>query len=112
MNATIQHPEGTRPEVEEASEIVRFENVTLCFDEVCALDRVSFRMNAGETRIVFGAAGSGKTMLLKTTVGLVCPDSGNIFLFGQDIKRSRRLSSMIFAAASVFCFRKADCSTR
>ena len=37
-----------------------------------------FRLNmyAGETRVVFGAAGSGKTMLLKAAVGLVKPDSG------------------------------------
>ena len=42
-------------------------------------------MRAGETRVVVGAAGSGKTMLLKTTVGLVTPDSGHIRLFGEEV---------------------------
>ena len=42
-------------------------------------------MKAGETRVVFGAAGSGKTMLLKTALGLVKPDSGRVFLFGEDV---------------------------
>jgi phospholipid/cholesterol/gamma-HCH transport system ATP-binding protein len=42
-------------------------------------------MKAGETRVVLGAAGSGKTMLLKTAVGLVAPDSGHISLFGEEV---------------------------
>ncbi len=42
-------------------------------------------MNPGETRIVVGAAGSGKTMLLKTTMGLVPADSGHIRLFGEEV---------------------------
>jgi phospholipid/cholesterol/gamma-HCH transport system ATP-binding protein len=42
-------------------------------------------MQPGETRVVLGAAGSGKTMLLKCAIGLSCPDSGRILLFGQDV---------------------------
>ena len=42
-------------------------------------------MGAGETRVVFGAAGSGKTMLLKTAMGLVKPDSGRLFYSAQDV---------------------------
>ena len=42
-------------------------------------------MNAGETRVVFGAAGSGKTMMLKTALGLQKADSGRVLLFGEDI---------------------------
>jgi phospholipid/cholesterol/gamma-HCH transport system ATP-binding protein len=42
-------------------------------------------MGPGETRVVFGAAGSGKTILLKVAVGLQKPDSGRVFLFGHDI---------------------------
>jgi phospholipid/cholesterol/gamma-HCH transport system ATP-binding protein len=65
--------------------VVRFEDVNLAFGDTPALVHVSFEMKAGETRIVLGAAGSGKTMLLKTTVGLVRPDSGHIYLFGDDV---------------------------
>src|SRR5579864_2149918 len=67
------------------STIVRFEDVTLSFGATPALAHVSFEVKAGETRVVLGAAGSGKTMLLKTAVGLVKPDSGRIYLFGQDV---------------------------
>ena len=67
------------------STIVRFEDVTLSFGATPALAHVSFEIKAGETRVVLGAAGSGKTMLLKTAVGLVKPDSGRVYLFGQDV---------------------------
>ena len=67
--------------------LLRFENVSVAFDDVKALDRVSFDMHPAQTRIVLGAAGSGKTTLLKIAIGLLQPDSGRVFLFGQDITR-------------------------
>lgn len=71
------------------STIVCFEDVSLHFGDTPALDHVSFQMGPGETRVVFGAAGSGKTVLLKVAVGLVKPDSGRVFLMGQDITHMR-----------------------
>jgi len=71
------------------SNIVRFEDVSLSFDETRALDHVSFELDAGETLVVFGAAGSGKTVMLKVALGLVRPDSGRVFLFGRDISKLR-----------------------
>jgi phospholipid/cholesterol/gamma-HCH transport system ATP-binding protein len=65
--------------------ILKFENVSLHFGDVPALVNLSFEMQQGETRVVLGAAGSGKTMLLKCAIGLSCPDSGRILLFGQDV---------------------------
>jgi phospholipid/cholesterol/gamma-HCH transport system ATP-binding protein len=64
--------------------VLRFEDVSVHFDDAVALDHVSFEMHAGDTRIVLGAAGSGKTTLLKVALGLVPPDSGRIYAFGQD----------------------------
>jgi len=65
--------------------ILRFEDVSLYFDEQPALDHVSFELKAGESCVILGAAGSGKTVLLKTAIGLLKPDSGHIWLFGRDI---------------------------
>ena len=65
--------------------VLKFEDVSLHFDEVTALDHVSFEMHSGATRVVLGAAGSGKTTMLKAAIGLVKPDSGHIFLLGQDV---------------------------
>jgi len=65
--------------------LLRFEKVSLRFDEVVALESISFRLGPGETRVVLGAAASGKTTLLKTAIGLLKPDSGQVYLFGEEI---------------------------
>jgi phospholipid/cholesterol/gamma-HCH transport system ATP-binding protein len=64
---------------------LKFDHVTVLFNEQPALDDVSFEVPEGDTRILFGAAGSGKTILLKTALGLIKPDAGRVFLFGRDI---------------------------
>jgi phospholipid/cholesterol/gamma-HCH transport system ATP-binding protein len=65
--------------------LLRFDTVSLHFDETVALDSVSFEMFAGETRVILGAAGSGKTTLLKAAIGLIQPDSGRVYLFDEEI---------------------------
>ncbi|MCU1336023.1 MAG: transporter related [Bryobacterales bacterium] len=71
------------------STILRFEDVSLHFGATPALDHVSFEMQPGQTFVIQGAAGSGKTILLKVAVGLVRPDSGRVWLFGQEITHLR-----------------------
>ena len=67
--------------------ILRFEGVSLRFDDEIVLDNVSFDIPPGGTRIVLGAAGSGKTVLLKLALGLLKADGGEIYLFGNDVTR-------------------------
>lgn len=55
------------------------------FGDTWALHDVSFGLQPGETRMIFGEAGSGKTTLLKSAIGLVQPDSGKISLFGEEV---------------------------
>jgi len=69
--------------------ILRFENVTVRYDDVDALSDVSFESFEGESRVILGAAGSGKTVLLKTAMGLIKPDSGKVFAFGKDLSAMR-----------------------
>jgi len=64
---------------------LKFEHVTVAFDDKTALEDVSFEVPAGDTRILFGAAGSGKTVLLKTALGLLKPVQGRVYIFGRDI---------------------------
>jgi len=66
-------------------EVLRFEHVSVSFGDVPALQDVSFRIAKGQVRIIFGAAGSGKSVALKTALGLVRPDSGRVYLFGEDV---------------------------
>jgi phospholipid/cholesterol/gamma-HCH transport system ATP-binding protein len=65
--------------------ILRFEHVTVSFEGDMALQDLSFEAFQGESRVILGAAGSGKTVLLKTALGLVKPDSGKVYAFGKDL---------------------------
>jgi len=65
--------------------IVQFEDVHLKFDENEVLRGVSFRVERGETRVLLGPAGVGKSVLMKLANGLLQPDSGVITVFGQDL---------------------------
>jgi len=62
-----------------------FEDVALAFGDNKVLRGVSFRLARGETKALFGVAGSGKSLILKLALGLIRPDSGNIFVLGEDV---------------------------
>jgi phospholipid/cholesterol/gamma-HCH transport system ATP-binding protein len=72
-------PESAPPSV------LRFEHVTVSFEGDIALADVSFEAFEGESRVILGAAGSGKTVLLKTALALAKPESGKVFVFGKDL---------------------------
>ena len=67
-----------------ASAIV-FEDVALAFPGNNVLRGISFRLARGETKALFGVAGSGKSLILKMVLGLIRPDSGRILVLGQDV---------------------------
>jgi phospholipid/cholesterol/gamma-HCH transport system ATP-binding protein len=69
--------------------VLRFENVTVSFDDVPVLRDISFDTVESESRVILGAAGSGKTILLKTAMGLIKPTSGKVFAFGRDLTTLR-----------------------
>lgn len=69
--------------------ILRFENVTVAFEGAPVLRDLSFEAWEGESRVILGSAGSGKTVLLKTALGLIKPDEGKVFVFGRDLTTLR-----------------------
>lgn len=69
--------------------VIRFEHVTVAFDGQPAIEDVSFQIDSGESRVILGAAASGKTVILKTALGLLRPDVGRVFLFDKDITTMR-----------------------
>src|SRR5277367_1764999 len=62
-----------------------FENVTIGFENKPVINNISFTVKPGETRILLGPAGVGKSVVLKMADGLLRPDSGRIFVFGKEI---------------------------
>ena len=69
----------------DSAPVVAFGNVSIAFDGPPILEDVSFRVSPGETRVLLGPAGVGKSVLLKLANGLLRPDSGSIQLFGNEI---------------------------
>jgi phospholipid/cholesterol/gamma-HCH transport system ATP-binding protein len=84
--------------------LLELENVSLRFGDKWALKDVSLKLNPGETRIIFGQAGSGKTSLLKAVVGLIKVDQGRVQLFGQDVRslKERKLFALRSRAGFLF----------
>jgi phospholipid/cholesterol/gamma-HCH transport system ATP-binding protein len=67
------------------SAAIEFKNVSFAFDDHAVLDNLSFSMPTGETTLLLGESGAGKTIVLKLSLGLLRPDSGEIFVNGQRI---------------------------
>lgn len=66
-----------------------FEDVYLSFEENHVLQGVSFHLPFGETKALFGVAGSGKSTILKLALGLLQPDSGRITVLGNEVTKMR-----------------------
>lgn len=65
--------------------LISFRDIRIGFDDAEILRGVSFDVWPGETKILLGATGSGKTLLLKMAAGLVRPDSGSVVVMGNDL---------------------------
>src|ERR1700710_2477400 len=90
--------------------VVELKDVSITFDRNKVLDGVSFVVNAGETRVLLGPAGGGKSVLLKLVNGLLKPDEGSIKVFGEEITtmtetqlfEMRRRVGMVFQESALF----------
>jgi phospholipid/cholesterol/gamma-HCH transport system ATP-binding protein len=87
-----------------------FENVSITFEDKPVLDGISFRLAKGETKAIFGVAGSGKSTILKLALGLLKPDGGHIYVLGDDVTQMRedalfelrRKIGMVFQESALF----------
>ena len=90
--------------------IIEIENLSKAFGEKVILDNISLNVKTGENLVVFGRSGTGKSVLLKCIIGLLKPDSGNIFIKGQDItkvkhkelNKIRKHTSFLFQGAALY----------
>jgi phospholipid/cholesterol/gamma-HCH transport system ATP-binding protein len=78
--AVMERPSGSA---------IVFEDVHLAFEENEVLRGVSFHLPFGETKALFGVAGSGKSTILKLALGLLPPDSGRITVLGNEVTQMR-----------------------
>ena len=83
MNAPLASPVESAPQA--TGPVLEFRDVIVSFDGPPVLKNISFSVAPGETRILLGPAGVGKSVLLKTANGLVQPDSGMVAILGETI---------------------------
>lgn len=69
----------------DAKHPIIFEDVHIGFEQRPVLQGVSFQLERGETKILLGVAGEGKSLILKMCLGLIKPDSGKITVLGEDV---------------------------
>jgi phospholipid/cholesterol/gamma-HCH transport system ATP-binding protein len=82
-------PQVSPTQVHPEAPAVRFENVSISFEGKDVLENISFEVKRGDTRVLLGPAGVGKSVLLKLANGLFKPDSGRIFIFGFEVSAMR-----------------------
>ena len=90
---------------------IEFRNVFLSFDDHQVLHDISFKLERGDMLVVTGVSGSGKSVLLRLAMGLLKPDSGQMFIEGREIENLNEsdlldirggLMGMVFQEDSLF----------
>jgi phospholipid/cholesterol/gamma-HCH transport system ATP-binding protein len=89
--------------------VICFEDVEIAFDHP-VLEGISFKLPRGETKILMGTAGTGKTLILKLALGLLKPDAGRITVLDREVTQMRdqelfevrRNIGMVFQESALF----------
>ena len=90
--------------------MIRLEHVSIEVEGRKILDDVTFQVKDGETKVILGPSGAGKSSVLKVILGLWKPDSGSVFVDGEEITHMserekmpvRRRMSMVFQGNALF----------
>ncbi|MEP3244965.1 MAG: ABC transporter ATP-binding protein [Sneathiella sp.] len=90
--------------------VISLKNVNKSFGKKHVLNGLSLDVQAGESLVVIGGSGTGKSVMLKCILGLLEPDSGDIFLNGQQVlglppaerEKTLRKTGMLFQYAALF----------
>jgi phospholipid/cholesterol/gamma-HCH transport system ATP-binding protein len=109
MPETVETPKPADTP-EDHTPVVVFDHVSIQFDRNPVLRDISFTVDRGQTLIVLGPAGCGKSVLMKLANGLLRPDSGTISVFGEridnlpdrDLFKIRSRIGMVFQESALF----------
>src|SRR5215217_8486088 len=95
---------------ERAIPAIEFRNVLLAFDDRVILDHLNFKVMKGETKIILGGSGGGKSTIIKLVLGLLKPDEGQVLVEGEDVTnysedqmmKVRKNIGMVFQEGALF----------
>jgi len=104
-----QAESGPTPGRKPQNIVISLENITLSFEEQI-LNNISFNAQEGETIVVVGESGTGKSTILKLLLRLLIPDNGRVAIDGEDIThltfddalKVRQKMGMVFQGAALF----------
>lgn len=90
--------------------MIEVRNLKKSFGDHVILEDVNFRVENGESVVIIGRSGGGKSVLLKHLIGLLCPDQGEVLIDGENIcslnerqlLRVRHKFGMLFQSAALF----------
>jgi len=87
--------------------MIEFENIGKSFGSNHVLRSVNLTVERGQSIVIIGGSGTGKSVLIKTVLGLITPDTGKIFVDGQDVAKAKHddfLSrfGMLFQGGALF----------
>jgi len=107
--ADSQAEAGVEPGRKPKRKVISLENISLSFEEPI-LQNVSFAAKEGETVVVVGESGTGKSTILKLVLRLLIPDDGRVAIDGEDIThltfddalKVRQKMGMVFQGAALF----------
>lgn len=110
MGTLLASPEAAPQPPDASQKTIVFDGVSIAFDERVVLDNISFELSRGETKMLLGVLGSGKTTILKLALGLIKPDSGDIYVLGEHVNKMsedqlfelRRKMGMVFQESALF----------
>jgi phospholipid/cholesterol/gamma-HCH transport system ATP-binding protein len=86
--------------------VLSLEDVRIGFDTGNILDGLSFSVASGETKILIGESGSGKTLILKLAAGLIQPDSGTVIMLGHHLSQMSENELLAFRRSIGFVFQE------
>lgn len=88
LEDAVDEPERILPAIE-------FQDVFLSFEDKPILNGISFTVRRGETKIILGRSGGGKSTIIRLVLGLLKPDSGRILIDGEDITEYNEQEMML-----------------
>jgi phospholipid/cholesterol/gamma-HCH transport system ATP-binding protein len=86
--------------------LIVFRDIRLGFGDRDVLDGISFEVAPGETKILLGESGSGKTLIMKLSAGLLRPDSGRVWVMGQEVGEMTETDLLDFRRHLGFVFQE------